>query len=431
MTESTVESRSTEVIACETFASETFTPEDVGGQPVTLNRNVAVLFLAQILGFSVLSSTVLIAPLIGVDLSHTRHLATLPVALTIVGTALGVVPVTLLMRRFGRRAVFLLVSTIALAGCLLALQALHIRDFRLFCGACMMLGVFAAGVMQFRFAAMESVAPEQMASAASTIIFGGIVAAWLGPELAFTGQHLLRVEYAGSYLLLAGTLILCGALLTGFRNRPPATGVPVEPPRPFFELLKIPALWLAIGAGSVGYAVMSGVMTPTSVSMHLLHGHSDADAKWVIQSHIAAMFLPSLFAPRLIRRLGIRGLIAVGMVAMFAALVAGLRNTGVPGYWTTLILVGIGWNFLFTGGTTLLGQLPRDGEQFRVQALNEGIIFPVQALASFASGWLLALWGWSGVLYAGMPLLGTLLLVLLFERGSSLYRARETSRIQG
>jgi len=87
----------------------------------------------------------------------------------------------------------------------------------------------------------------------------------------------------------------------------------------------------------------------------------------------------------------------------------------VPGYWTTLILLGMGWNFLFTGGTTLLGQVPRDGEQFRVQAFNEGIIFPVQALASFASGWLLALWGWSGVLYTGVPLLGILLLVLLFE----------------
>ncbi len=379
------------------------------------NRNVAVLFLAQILGFSVLSSTVLIAPLIGVALSHTRHLATLPVALTIVGTALGVVPVTLLMRRFGRRAVFLLVAAIALAACLLALQALHIRDFRLFCAACMMLGVFAAGVMQFRFAAMESVAPERMASAASTIIFGGIVAAWLGPELAFTGQHLLPIEYAGSYLLLAGAVLLFGVLLAGFRNRPLITDVQVEPPRPFSELLKMPTLWLAISAGAVGYGVMSGVMTPTSVSMHLLHGHSDADAKWVIQSHIAAMFLPSLFAPWLIRRLGMRGLIALGMAAMFAALIVGLHNTAVPGYWTTLILLGMGWNFLFTGGTTLLGQVPRDGEQFRVQAFNEGIIFPVQALASFASGWLLALWGWSGVLYTGVPLLGILLLVLLFE----------------
>jgi len=384
--------------------------------PVQFNRNLVILFVAQILGFSVLSSTVLIGPLIGANLSSARHLATLPVGLTVVGTALGVVPVTILMRRLGRRAVFLQVATIGLAACLLAWMALRQQAFPLYCLACVGLGVFAAGVMQFRFAAMESVAPDDMASAASLIIFGGLAAAWLGPELALSGRGLLAVDYAGSYLLLAGTIVLCGLLLAGYRDIALAPVAETTAPRAVAELLKLPALWLAISAGAVGYAVMAGIMTPTSISMHLLHGHSEADAKWVIQCHIAAMFLPSLFAPALIRQLGVRGLIAVGLLAMAGALAAGLSSISLWGYWLTLVSLGIGWNFLFTGGTTLLGQVPQAGEHFRLQTLNEGIVFPVQALASFGSGWLLALRGWSGVLYAAAPLLGLLLLILLVEK---------------
>lgn len=380
------------------------------------NRNIACLFLAQILGFSVVSSIVLIGPLIGAELAQSQKLATLPVGLTVVGAAIGAVPLTLLMRRFGRRAIFSLTSLIAACACLLAFQALRSGSFSLYCFAAMFLGVFGACVLQFRFAAMESVAPQHMATAASVIIFGGIVAAWLGPEMAISGRKLLSIDYAGSYLLLATAAFVCAALLLLYRNHTQLVSTEDQPARTLRELLKIPTLWLAICAGAVGYAVMAGVMTPTSVSMHLYHGHSQADAKWVIQSHIAAMFMPSLFAPFLIRLLGLRGLIFVGWLAMLASLFAGLHDTSVHGYWVALVLLGVGWNFLFTGGTALLAQVHSSGERFRVQALNEGIIFPIQALASFASGWMLATFGWSGVLYACTPFLGCLLVLLFVER---------------
>lgn len=390
---------------------------------MTVNRNIVLLFLAQIAGFSVLSSSVLIAPLIGADLSGTQRLATLPVGLTIVGTALGVVPITLLMRRFGRRAVFLLVAGIGCSGCMLAIEALRLGSFSVFCGAAICLGVFAAGVQQFRFAAMESVSAEHMASAASTIIFGGIMAAWLGPELAIRGRHVLSIEYTGSYLLLGGCALACAVFLGLYRNTSLTVTSHAQAPRPLRELASSPLLWLAICSAAVGYAVMSGVMTPTSVSMHLLHGHSQADAKWVIQSHIAAMFLPSLFAPVLTGLLGVRGLIATGLVALSSTVIIGLHNTEVSGYWAALVLLGIGWNFTFTGGTTLLGQVARAGEHFRVQALNEGLVFSMQAVASFASGWLLAWRGWDGVMLACMPLLGLLAFMLLVESWSR-FRSR-------
>jgi MFS family permease len=186
-------------------------------------------------------------------------------------------------------------------------------------------------------------------------------------------------------------------------------------PRPLRQIAANPRFLLAIGSGAVAYVVMSLVMTATPISMHLHQGYDLEDTKWVIQSHVAAMFLPSLITVWLFRLLGIKGLMVAGLACFAVTIVIGLANVSVLGYWGQLVMLGIGWNFLFVSGTALLPSSYRTGEHLRAQAANDSVIFSTQAIAALSAGWAISIISWQTLLLVCLVPMGFMVFLLLWE----------------
>ena len=352
------------------------------------------------------SLMVLIAGIIGTTFAPSPSLATLPVALVVVGVACAALPTGRLLGRYGRRRVFIAYAVLAIVAALAAARSLVEGSFTAFCGAAFLVGWSGAAGHQYRFAAIESVAPERAHVATSVLLLGGILAAFVGPEIAVAGRGLLRTEFAGSYLLLAGAYAVGLVIVAGTRDQAATVPDSTEPRRELREILRSPVLRMAIAASAIGYGVMSYLMTATPISMHSHAGHSLEATKFVIQSHIAGMYLPSLVFPWLFARLGgHRGMMWAGWGCFAVCLAVALQDTSFLHYWLALVLLGVGWNFLFAAGTSLLPGGYRPDERFRVQSVNDFLVFSTQAVASLASGWLLALWGWNAVVWTCVPLL--------------------------
>lgn len=376
-------------------------------------NNVWVLALCNALAASSMTLMMLVGSLAGAKMAPSPDWATLPLALVVVGTALGVMPATRLMLVLGRKNAFRLFMMLGLCGCLIASLSLEKNHFFLFCMASMLLGAANAAFQQTRFAAMECVDPEHHATAASVIMCGGILAAIIGPELGVLGMNLTSVQYQGSFWLV-GLLIAVAAVLLTFYVPAPAPATKTHATnRSTLELLRNPGFGLALLSGVVAYVVMSFIMTGTPISMHHIHGHSLADTKWVIQSHIAAMFLPSLIAPLLFRKFGIKGMMIVGLGCYCVTIVYGYADTTLNAFWTQLVLLGVGWNFLFTAGTAMLPSTYHEDDRFKAQAINDVTIFSIQAVASLSAGLALSLMGWqSMLLFCFIPIVFMLIVFL-------------------
>lgn len=377
---------------------------------------VWLLAAVNAIAMSAFPLMLLIGSIIGARMAPAEQWATLPMALVIIGTACGVLPAARGMARLGRKGTFLLFSAIGGGACLLAGQALAAGSFELFCLAAAGLGLANAAMQQIRFAAMEAVPLERAPTAASIIMCAGIVAAFVGPELALLGQHLSAVEYRGSYWLGMGCFVGGGLLLLCYTPAPRKGNSRHDGARPLRQMLRNPVLVIAIASGAIAFAVMSLVMTATPISMHLHHGHSMEDTKWVIQSHIAAMFLPSLATPWLFRALNIRGLMIAGLACYGTTVAIGLVDSSVLGFWGQLVMLGIGWNFLFVSGTALLPTSYREGEQYRAQALNDSVVFSTQALASLSAGWAISVLDWHSVLLLCLLPMAVMAAALLWYR---------------
>lgn len=382
------------------------------------SKNVWLLMVCQALTMSIPSFIVFLASIIGQTLAPDPGYASLPVGAFLLGSAVATLPVILAMRRWGRKIIFITCSLVAGAGGLLAIFALLKSQFPLFVIAGMVLGVGLAAGQQYRFAAMESVDAGDMPRAASRVLVGGIIAAFLGPEIAIRGESLFGTSYVGSFVLLLLVIALATAVLLFFVEPQSATRSTAGESRPWASILAQPVIWLAVLSGMTAFAVMSTVMTATPLHMHFENGHSLVDTKWVIQSHIVAMFLPSLVVPMIIRRVGEVGLIGLGVGALLASLAVIFSDYEFANYWLSLVLLGLGWNFLFIGGTTLLPQGYRESERFKVQAFNDFTIFGVQSTGALMAGWLLARIGWQYLLLAMLPILLMLVLTLVYWRSS-------------
>ncbi|MEO9804576.1 MAG: MFS transporter [Reichenbachiella sp.] len=382
----------------------------------SLPKNVWVLTLGLALMMSASSLVVFVGGLVGTMLAPSDNLATLPVAAIIVGTALATVPVALLMKRFGRRMTFLSIIAFSILVSLLAAYSIHIQSFYLFCTSLALIGISVASLNQFRFAAMESVSSDQIPKAASTVLLGGIAAAFIGPEIAVRGKELLSASFTGSFVLLAFLFVFGFIILSFYQNVKINKEEKDSPGRPLTNIIKQPIFWTAVLCAMMGYAVMSFIMTATPVSMHVMDGHSLEDTKWVIQSHIVAMFLPSLITAWIINKIGVTKMMLTGILAF--AICIGIAYSGhhVGHYWGSLVLLGIGWNFLFIGGTTLLPQAYHANERFKVQALNEFMIFGTQAVAALSAGLVVHSLGWENMLITTIPLLVIPLAAILKNR---------------
>lgn len=382
------------------------------GQPATVWR----LTIAYVLMMAGTPLMVLLAGIVGSGIAPDSRLATLPVALIVVGVAASTLPTGQLLQHLGRRKVFLGYAGIAVASALLAIKALVVSSFSLFCGAALLMGWAGAAGHQYRFAALEAVAPEQAPKATSVLLFGGVLSAFVGPELAVRGRTLLEVEYAGSFLLLICSY-LAGALILAFyhderseMDRGQGGG------RSLSTIFSPRRMRLALLAAVLGYAVMSFIMTATPIAMHVHGEHSLESTKFVIQSHIAGMYLPALIYPWLQSQLGYRGMLWLGLSCYLLCLGLAVVNSEFLSFWLALILLGVGWNFLFLSGTNLLPSGYRPEERFRVQSVNDFAVFSVQAIASLSAGWLLALIHWQGIIV--LSLIPTLASAVLLVRWS-------------
>jgi MFS family permease len=385
-----------------------------------LPRTVWLLAGCQALAMSAGGMMILVGGLLAARIAPSPKLATLPLAAIIVATAISTIPVALLLRRLGRRvgSYFGYAASLAAAGLgyLSAVQGSF--PLLIATGACM--GVAVAFWQQFRFAALETIDdPALYGPALSVMMGGGLLSAFLGPEIGARGTTLFTSlpEYAGSFILLGGLVLLSLALFQFYREVPVKTDLATGPARPLRVIITQPGFFIPSLCAAIGFGVMSFVMTATPLTMHEICGFELGDTKRVLQSHIIAMFLPSVFSGTLMQRFGIGRVMAVG-----AGLYAGVVGVALLGqhlmhFWGSLVLLGVGWNFLFMGGTALLPKAYSATERFKAQAVNDFVVFGTQAVASLSSGWFVFTFGWNGLMFACLPLLGAAL-------GLSLWQAR-------
>jgi MFS family permease len=336
----------------------------------------------------------------------------------VTGTALCTVPAAFIMERIGRRPGFMAASIAAALASLAGALAIYLGSFSLFNGAALVIGGNMAFVQQYRFAAAESVEPDGVSRAISIVLLGGIAAAFLGPELARASRDLLPVGlYSGSFAVLSVLYLVCTAVLSGLKV-PPAqrTGAPAGERRSLMSVVLGPLYLTAVLAGLTAYGVMAFIMTATPVSMHVIDHFSLRETAWVIQSHILAMFVPSLFTGALIGRYGLARIMLAGTLLMAACVMIALVDRHFIHYWAGLVLLGVGWNFLFVGGTTLLTGCYGPGDRFRAQAVNDFVVFGFQAFASLVAGTVIFRAGWEILNGLSLPLLAVMLAILWGQR---------------
>lgn len=379
----------------------------------SLPRNIWLLFLAQPLVMAASPVIVFIGGILSTQLADNPAFATLPVTVMILGVSIAAIPAALLAKKWGRKVATYIGFSIGLVATLLASVATQQASFKLFVLASLFFGLSTAFIQQLRFAAIESVkTAAEIPTVLSILMLSGIFSAFLGPEIAVAAKDWLESPYGytGSFVFLSGLLLTAMVLMLFFKNPPSQQNTHNGVARPLKTIIKQPLFIIAILSAAVGFALMSYLMTATPISMHHMHGHSLHETKWVIQSHIAAMFIPSLFTGWLVKKVGLKNVLLLGTIIYAAVALIAFSGEQVVHYWWALLLLGIGWNFLFLTGTSLLPLSYQQSERHKVQAINDFIIFAFQATASLLAGWVLFQVGWHGVVFTSLPFI-----ILLFS----------------
>jgi MFS family permease len=380
-------------------------------------RNIYILAASQALGMSGVPMFILLGGIIGYEQAPTPALSTLPISLMVVGVALSVIPASLLMKKIGRRAGFITGSLLGAVGALVALLGLAQGNFWLFSLAALLVGCNGAFIQQYRFAAAESVVPDNSGKAVAWVLLGGIAAGFLGPEIARrTRDWLPYGEYTGSFLAMLLVYLGAAALLTRLAPISASQASLTGAERSLPEIARQPVYLAALLAAAVSYGVMSLIMTATPIHLHHNQHFSLDETAWVIQSHIIAMYLPSLVSGFILAKLGVLRLILSGIAAMFVCVGLALVGVDLMHYWWALVLLGVGWNFMFVGGTVLLTRTYSPRERFKAQAANDFTVFTIQALASLSAGSFLYYTSWSVLQFAALPLLALVLAAVLALR---------------
>ena len=384
-------------------------------------RNLIVLVSCQLISATATISLVTLGGIIGASLTSNKALVTLPLSLMVVAVAASAIPASMLMRRVGRRAGFMSASACAAVGMLIGVQALRSSSFTLFCVAAMLVGVNTAFTQQYRYAAAESVPSEYVARAISFVLLGPIGGAFLGKELVTRGEGWIAgVPFAGTMAVLAALFIVQIALMAALRE----PGVPRavrtdQSVRPLAEIILQPVFLTAVLGGVAAYGIMTLTMTATPLSMHINDGYSIEETGSVIRAHVLAMYVPSLISGFLVDRLGVTRLMIAGALGLLGTSVIGLQGHSLLHYWWALVLLGVGWNFMYIGGTTLLTYTYSSEERFHAQAVNEFLVFGVSATASLLAGTVMFYFGWTTLMLVPLPVLIGITLALFAIRNEA------------
>jgi len=380
--------------------------------------NLILLVFAQLISASGSIVMVMLGGIIGASLSSNPAWATLPVSVMVLAVAATALPATVLMKKIGRRYGFALSSCSAILAVLMASWALRSSSFGMFLIAGMMFGINMAFTQQYRYAAAESVEPRYVPRAISFVLIGSIGGAIVGPALATHGQFwIASIPFGGTmavlcvlYFVQAALLLSMGAAKDEGQKDEPAAQ------RPLPEIARQPLFIAAVLGGTVGFGLMTLVMTATPLSMHINDGYSLEQTAGVIRAHVLGMYVPSLFVGFLIEKFGVTRIMLVGAVGLLATSVVGLQGHTVMHYWWALVLLGIGWNFLYVGGTTMLTYTYSATEKFRAQAVNEFLVFGTSAIASLLAGTVMHYFGWSTLMLLPIPIIIVIGVALLVVR---------------
>ena len=383
-----------------------------------MNKNLWLLALCQ--GLFLTNNVVFIAinGLVGLQLAPFGWMATLPVMGYVVGGALSTPLVARSQARWGRQVSFQIGLGVAFVSALLCTWAAFAGNFWLLCSATLVAGYYSANGQLYRFAAAELALPAFREKAVSLVLAGGLLGAVVGPNLANHARNVLSVPFAGAYVALAGIALLSMACMAAIRFDAlpaPALRAPGAPPagRPLGVLLRQPAFAVAVLGAALGYGVMNLLMAATPLAMQVC-GYDFGDAALVLQWHVIGMFAPGFFTGHLIKRFGTLAVMGVGVVLNLACVAVALSGQDLHQFTIALFLLGVGWNFLFTGSTTLALQSYRPEEKDRAQAAINFFVFATMAVTSFASGALVTTRGWELLNYGSLLPIGLTGLALLW-----------------
>jgi MFS family permease len=367
-------------------------------------RNVFLLILCQALLFINNTTMIAVNGLVGFALAPNAALATIPVTAYVIGSALASAPIARMMRRRGRRFGFSVGTLFGVLGVALAAMGAHFKLFWLLCLGTMVVGIYNACGQLYRFAAAEVAPPSFKERAISYVMAGGIIGGVVGPNLAKYSKDFLSVAFAGSYAVLV-LFALASLVVIQFIRFPAQTAAEkAGGGRPLAEIMRQPIFIVAALSGTIGYGVMNLLMTATPLAMQMC-SHPFSDAALVLEWHVIGMFAPSFFTGALIKRFGVLNIMFTGVLLMFGCVAFALNGNDVAHFLGALFALGVGWNFMFIGGTTLLTEAYRPEEKNRVQGANDFLVFLTMATSSFSSGALVTSRGWEILNYGALPFL--------------------------
>jgi MFS family permease len=369
------------------------------------HRNILVLIACQALVQTGMVAIITASGLAGHMLAAEKSLATLPVSVLMIGTMITTIPASLFMGRYGRRAGFWLGTLMgALAG-VIGIVGLLNGSFWLFTGAHVFYGSYMGFALFYRFAAAEAVAPALRARAISYVLLGAAIAAVIGPHLvAYTKDLVAGSPFVATYAVIV-TLSLVATVVVSWIDLPkPAAEKFTDAPRSVSTIVAQPTFLVAVTVAAIGFGVMNLAMTATPLAM-AHHHHGLNETAFVIQWHVLGMFLPSFFTGSLIGRFGAPRMMLIGVALLFCHVAIALSGVHFLHFASALILLGVGWNLMYLGGTTLLLETYRPAEKAWTQGIFDFTVFTTVVVSSFASGLLLHLFGWTGVNMLALPLL--------------------------
>ena len=367
-------------------------------------RNVGLLAACQAMLFTNNSTLIAINGLAGLALSPFTSLSTLPITCWVLGGAMATMPASLHMRRVGRRSGLISGTLWGIVGALICAGAIALQNFWLLCFGTLVWGVYNAYGQYYRFAAADASGPDFKATAISLVLAGGLVGGVLGPTTSQYTIDLLAPKFLGAYLALILFALATMAILSFLKipNPPPAEQTSAG--RPLLEIASQPKFLVAVSSSAIGYGVMNFIMTSTPIAMQACGFPFRPATSFVISSHVVAMFAPSFVTGPLIRRFGVLRIMFIGALLNFAVIGIALAGQTLAHFWTSLVLLGIGWNFLYIGGTTLLTETYRPEERAKAQGTNDQAVFIVMAVSSLTSGMTVTAAGWERVNLFALPL---------------------------
>jgi MFS family permease len=387
-------------------------------------KNVGLLAACQALLLVNNSVLITVNALAGYALATNKAIATLPVTAYFLGSALSALPMSLFMKRYGRRTGFVVGAGCAMLGAVLCAAAVYFAQFWLLCVGTLVFGVYFAAGQFYRFAAAETVRPDYKATAISLVLAGGIVGGFVGPETAKLTRELIAGHvFAGAYFSLVVFAALAVIVLR-WVHIPPLTAAETRSAgRPIGEIARNPAFVVAVLCGVVGYGVMNLLMTATPLAMAACQ-HPFSAAAFVIQWHMVAMFAPSFGTGPLIQRVGPLPVMFVGTVLASACVAIALMGIEVMHFWLALVMLGIAWNFMYLGATTLLTETHTPAERGKVQGVNDMAISFTMMLSSLSVGALFTYHGWQVMNTLAAPLIAICGIAVLWLGMTRRARAR-------